>query len=157
MSSKTNAVRILDQLHISYDLLTYEVSEDDLSAVHVAETAGIPLEKLYKTLVLKGSSDPYMVAVIPADSQLNLKKLAKASGNKNCELIAMKDLLAVTGYVRGGCSPIGMKKTFPTFIEEMATLEESICISAGKRGLQILLNPTDLGTVVNAKFTDISD
>lgn len=157
MSSKTNAVRILDQLHISYSLLTYEVSEEDLSAIHVAETAGIPLEQLYKTLVLKGSSDSYLVAVIPANAQLNLKKLAKVSGNKNCELIAMKDLLNITGYVRGGCSPIGMKKTFPTFIEEMATLEETISVSAGKRGLQILLNPKDLGTVINANFTDISD
>jgi len=157
MSSKTNAVRILDHLHISYDLLTYEVSEEDLSAAHVAETAGIPLEQLYKTLVLRGSSDPHLVAVIPANAQLNLKKLAKASQNKNCELIAMKELLSVTGYVRGGCSPIGMKKAFPTFIEEMATLETIISISAGKRGLQILLNPNDLRTAVNAQFADISD
>lgn len=157
MNLKTNAVRILDHLHIAYHLLTYEVSEEDLSAVHVARATGIPLERLYKALVLKGSSDPYLVAVIPANAQLNLKKLAKASGNKSCELIAVKDLFAVTGYVRGGCSPVGMKKLLPTFIEEMASLEETISVSAGKRGIQVLLNPTDLGTVVNAKFTDISD
>lgn len=104
MSSKTNAVRLLETAGIRYELREYEVDEQDVSAEHVAETLGLPLKTLYKTLVLKGNKDPYIVAVIPGNAHLDLKKLAKASGNKNCEMLPMKDLLTVTGYIRGGCS-----------------------------------------------------
>ena len=155
MSSKTNAVRLLDTAGISYDLREYEVDEQDVSAEHVAETLGLSLETLYKTLVLKGNKDPYIVAVIPGNAHLDLKKIAKASGNKNCEMLPMKDLLSVTGYIRGGCSPIGMKKQFPTFIEEAAQLETHISVSAGKRGLQMVLNPVDLANIAHADWSDL--
>ncbi|MDR3007729.1 MAG: Cys-tRNA(Pro) deacylase [Sphingobacterium sp.] len=155
MSSKTNAVRLLDTAGISYELREYEVDEQDVSAEHVAETLGLSLETLYKTLVLKGNKDPYIVAVIPGNAHLDLKKIAKASGNKNCEMLPMKDLLSVTGYIRGGCSPIGMKKQFPTFIEEAAQLETHISVSAGKRGLQMVLNPLDLASIAHAHWSDL--
>lgn len=155
MSHKTNAARILDELNIHYELRKYPVDENDLSALHVAEAIGEDPEKLYKTLVLKGQKDPYLVAVIPGNAQLDLKKIAKASGNKNCEMLPMKDLLSVTGYVRGGCSPIGMKKHFPTFIEEIVTLQESVIISAGKRGLQLILRPEDLINISKATVADL--
>ncbi|WP_293881830.1 MULTISPECIES: Cys-tRNA(Pro) deacylase [unclassified Sphingobacterium] len=155
MSSKTNAVRLLETAGIRYELREYEVDEQDVSAEHVAETLGLPLKTLYKTLVLKGNKDPYIVAVIPGNAHLDLKKLAKASGNKNCEMLPMKDLLTVTGYIRGGCSPIGMKKQFPTFIEEGAQLETLIAVSAGKIGLQMVLNPVDLANIAHADWSDL--
>ncbi|WP_223582346.1 Cys-tRNA(Pro) deacylase [Sphingobacterium sp. GVS05A] len=155
MSHKTNAVRLLDTAKVNYELREYEVDDHDVSAEHVALSLGLLPETLYKTLVLKGNIDPYIVAVIPGNAQLDLKKIAKASGNKNCEMLPMKDLLAVTGYIRGGCSPIGMKKLFPTFIEEAAQLETEISVSAGKRGLQIILNPNDLATMTKAVWSDL--
>ncbi|MGL6039398.1 Cys-tRNA(Pro) deacylase [Soonwooa sp.] len=155
MSKKTNAVRILESQNITFKLREYEVDENDLSAEHVAESLGISADKIYKTLILKGQKDPFLVAVIPGYAQLDFKKLAKASGNKNCEMLPLKDLLATTGYIRGGCSPIGMKKNFPTYIEEIASLENEIIISAGKRGLQIILNPKDLQIVTEARFADL--
>lgn len=155
MIQKTNAVRILDSLNIPYELRTYEVDEDHLSATDVAESIGIEPERLYKTLILKGQKDPYLVAVVPGNAQLDLKKAAKASGNKNCEMLPMKDLLSVTGYIRGGCSPIGMKKQFPTFIEELSSVEKTIVVSAGKRGLQIIIHPADLVKAVDATLADL--
>jgi Cys-tRNA(Pro)/Cys-tRNA(Cys) deacylase len=155
MAQKTNAVRLLDTGKINYTLREYEVDEDDVSAEHVALSMGIAPEHLYKTLVLRGTQDPYLVAIIPGNSHLDFKKLAKASGNKNCEMLPMKDLQQITGYIRGGCSPIGMKKEFPTFIEEVAQLEEAISVSAGKRGLQVILQPTDLASVTKAAFVDL--
>ncbi|MGE8291759.1 MAG: Cys-tRNA(Pro) deacylase [Sphingobacterium sp.] len=155
MSHKTNAVRLLDTAKVNYELREYEVDDHDVSAEHVALSLGLIPETLYKTLVLKGNIDPYIVAVIPGNAQLDLKKIAKASGNKNCEMLPMKDLLAVTGYIRGGCSPIGMKKLFPTFIEEAAQLETEISVSAGKRGLQMILNPDDLATLTKAIWSDL--
>jgi len=155
MSNKTNAVRLLDTAGINYELREYEVDEQDVSAEHVAESLGLSPETLYKTLVLKGNKDPYIVAVIPGNEQLDLKKIAKASGNKNCEMLPQKDLLSVTGYLRGGCSPIGMKKQFPTFIEEAAQLETHISVSAGKRGLQMILNPMDLAKIAQAHWSDL--
>ncbi|GAA4182265.1 MULTISPECIES: Cys-tRNA(Pro) deacylase [Sphingobacterium] len=155
MSHKTNAVRLLDTAKVNYELREYEVDDHDVSAEHVALSLGLLPETLYKTLVLKGNIDPYIVAVIPGNAQLDLKKIAKASGNKNCEMLPMKDLLAVTGYIRGGCSPIGMKKLFPTFIEEAAQLETEISVSAGKRGLQMILNPNDLATLTKAIWSDL--
>lgn len=155
MHAKTNAIRILEQHKIAHEVKTYEVDENDLSAEHVAESLGIAPETIYKTLVLKGQTDPYLVVLLPANAHLDLKKIAKISGNKNCEMLPMKDLLQVTGYIRGGCSPIGMKKIFPTYIEELATLEPTITISAGKRGLQIIINPIDLQQLIQAKFADL--
>ena len=155
MQIKTNAIRILEQQKIAHEVKTYEVDENDLSAEHVAESLGIAPETIYKTLVLKGQTDPYLVVLLPANAHLDLKKIAKISGNKNCEMLPMKDLLQVTGYIRGGCSPIGMKKIFPTYIEELATLEPTITISAGKRGLQIIINPIDLQQLIQAKFADL--
>lgn len=155
MSHKTNAVRLLDTAKVNYELREYEVDDHDVSAEHVALSLGLLPETLYKTLVLKGNIDPYIVAVIPGNAQLDLKKIAKVSGNKNCEMLPMKELLAVTGYIRGGCSPIGMKKLFPTFIEEAAQLETEISVSAGKRGLQMILNPNDLATLTKAIWSDL--
>lgn len=155
MSHKTNAVRLLDTAKVNYDLREYEVDVENVSAEHVALSLGLLPETLYKTLVLKGNKDPFIVAVIPGNAHLDLKKIAKASGNKNCEMLPMKDLLAVTGYIRGGCSPIGMKKLFPTFIEEAAQLEQEISVSAGKRGLQMVLNPIDLATMTQATWSDL--
>ncbi|MGV0831404.1 Cys-tRNA(Pro) deacylase [Empedobacter brevis] len=155
-TAKTNAVRILDTHQISYELREYEVDEEHVDAMHVAESLGVNPEGIYKTLILKGNVEPYIVAVIPANTHLDMKKFAKVSGNKNCEMLPLKDLLNITGYIRGGCSPIGMKKQFPTYIEELAILQDQICISAGKRGLQILLNAEDLKLLIGAQFADIT-
>ena len=155
MSSKTNAVRLLDTAGIPYELREYEVDEQDVSAEHVAKTLGLSLETLYKTLVLKGNKDPYIVAVIPGNAHLDLKKIAKASGNKNCEMLLMKDLLSVTGYIRGGCSPIGMKKQFQTFIHETASEYETIMCSGGKIGYQVELSLEQLQKVVRVTTADV--
>lgn len=152
---KTNAARILDQSNIGYKLRTYEVIGEHQSALDVANAIAAEPNKIYKTLVLKGQKDPFLIAVIPSDANLDFKKIAKASGNKHCEMLPLKDLLATTGYIRGGCSPIGMKKHFPTYIEELASLEDSIIISAGKKGVQLELNPNDLLNVVEGEFADL--
>jgi Cys-tRNA(Pro)/Cys-tRNA(Cys) deacylase len=117
---KTNAARLLDQQKIKYELIPYQVDESDLSAVHIAEQLNEPIECVFKTLVLRGDKSGYFVCVIPGDKEVDLKKAAKASGNKSCAMIPMKELLPVTGYIRGGCSPLGMKKRFPTYIHETA-------------------------------------
>lgn len=144
---KTNAARLLDKAAIEYELIPYEVDEEDLSAVHVAEQLGEPVEKVFKTLVLKGDKSGYFVCVIPGADELDLKIAAKVSGNKKCDLIPMKDLLSVTGYIRGACSPIGMKKHFPTYIHQSCKNFDKIYVSAGKRGLQLYLAPEDLMAV----------
>ncbi|MCA4808181.1 Cys-tRNA(Pro) deacylase [Empedobacter stercoris] len=155
-TAKTNAVRLLDTQNVSYTLREYEVDEEHVDALQVAKSLDVNPEGIYKTLVLKGNIASYLVAVIPANTHLDMKKFAKVSGNKNCEMLPLKDLLKVTGYIRGGCSPIGMKKQFPTYIEELALIQDQICISAGKKGLQILLNAEDLGNIIDAKFEDIT-
>lgn len=155
MSTKTNCCRILDSLKIPYSLLEYEVNEDILDAVSVANKLNLPHEQVFKTLVLVGDTIKYFVVVIPGNEELSLKKAAIVSGNKSCSLLPLKELLPLTGYVRGGCSPIGMKKQFPTFIEETAQLFENISISPGQRGLQILINPLNLLTVINGTFSDL--
>lgn len=142
--NKTNAARLLDKSGIKYELIPYIVDESDLSAVHVAEQLKEPIEKVFKTLVLHGDKTGYFVAVIPGDKEVNLKMAAKISGNKNCDLIHMKDLLSVAGYIRGACSPVGMKKLYPTYIHETALDHEYIYVSAGQRGLQLKINPKDL-------------
>lgn len=141
---KTNAARLLDRAHISYRLIPYEVDENDLAASHVAHSLGEPIEKVFKTLVLCGDRNGHLVCVVPGNMEVDLKALAKASGNKKVEMILMKDLLSTTGYIRGGCSPIGMKKKFPTYIHSSALNFDKIYISAGVRGLQIEIAPGDL-------------
>lgn len=149
---KTNAARLLDLHKITYDLIPYEIDEKDLSAIHVAETLGENINQVFKTLVLEGDNNGYFVCVIPGNEEINLKLMALLSGNKKCDLIPMKNLIGLTGYIRGACSPIGMKKLFPTYIEESCLNFDSIYISAGQRGLQIQLNPKDLIKLLQAKI-----
>ena len=148
---KTNVARLLDKAGIKYNLIPYEFDENDLAAQHVADSLGQPIERVFKTLVLHGDKTKHIVCVVPGNTEVNLKALAKVSGNKKVEMIAMKDLLGVTGYIRGGCSPIGMKKKFPTFIDESCLAFDYIYISAGQRGLQLRLSPTDLIAYTQAK------
>jgi Cys-tRNA(Pro)/Cys-tRNA(Cys) deacylase len=147
---KTNAARLLDKANVSYKLIPYQVDENDLSAVHVAEQLSEDVEKVFKTLVLKGDKTGFFVCVIPGAEEVDLKKAAKVSGNKSCEMILMKELLPVTGYIRGACSPIGMRKAFPTYIHKSCLDFEDIFVSAGQRGLQIQIDPHDLVNAVKA-------
>lgn len=153
--NKTNAARLLDKANIHYRLIPYEVDESDLSATHVAGQLGENVEQVFKTIILHGDKSGYFVAIIPGDKEVDLKKAAKLSGNKSCELIPMKDLLPLTGYIRGGCSPIGMKKKFPTYIHSTATEFDNIYISAGQRGLQLSLSPHDLIREICATIGDL--
>lgn len=152
---KTNAARLLDREGVEYKLIPYEVDESDLSAVHVAHQLKEPVEQLFKTLVLKGDKSGYFVCIIPGDKELNLKIAARVSGNKSCDMIPMKDLLNVTGYIRGACSPIGMKKVYPSYIDESALNFDFIYISAGKRGLQIQIDPNELIQVAHIKGEEL--
>ena len=152
---KTNAARLLDRAKIAYDLVPYEVDENDLVATHVAATLGEPIERVYKTLVLRGDRNGHFVCVVQGDKEVDLKAAAKVSGNKGANLIPMKELLPTTGYIRGGCTPIGMKKRFPTFIDESVLLFDYIYISAGQRGLQLRLNPQDLIPFVGAEVAPL--
>ena len=153
---KTNAMRMLDKAKIEYRTKEYEVDEDDLSGSHAADMMGVDHGSVFKTLVLKGEKMGYLVCCIPVDAELDLKKTARAAGDKKVEMIPMKDLLAVTGYIRGGCSPIGMKKQFPTFVEESAVLYDEIAISAGLRGQQILIAPQTLVTFIRGNFASLT-
>lgn len=153
--SKTNAIRILESNNIVFDIKEYEVDENDLSGESVAEKIGANKEEVFKTLVAKGDKVGHCVFCIPVNFELNLKKAAKASGNKSVELIKVKEIFPLTGYVRGGCSPIGMKKTLPTYIDETAQLFDKIYISAGVRGMQIHINPNDLKFLIDAEFADL--
>ena len=154
---KTNAARILDKLGIDYEIKTYEVDETDLSAVHVAQVVGMDIKTVFKTLVTRGDKTGVIMAVIGGADEINLKSLAKASGNKSVEMIALKELLPLTGYVRGGCSPLGAKKNYPVFIDSRALDQEKISVSAGQRGMQIILSPKDLVTAANATVADLID
>ena len=154
--NKTNAARLLDKAKIGYELIPYEVDENDLAATHVAESLGEPIERVFKTLVLKGDKNGHFVCVIPGDKEVDLKVAAKISGNKKCDLIPMKELLPTTGYIRGGCTPIGMKKPFPTFIDETCLLFDYIYISAGQRGLQLRLSPTELISYTKAQTAELT-
>lgn len=147
---KTNAARLLDRAKIAYELIPYRVDEEHLAATHVAEQLGEPIECVFKTLVLKGDRTGHFVCVIPGDREVDLKAAARVSGNKKCDLIPMKELLPTTGYIRGGCSPIGMKKPFPIFIHATAADYPYIYISAGIRGLQIKIAPEALIDFVRA-------
>lgn len=142
--TKTNAARLLDKACVRYELVPYEVDEQDLSAVHVAEQLGENVAQVFKTLVLKGDKTGFFVCIIPGACEVDLKAAAKISGNKSCDLIPMKELLPLTGYIRGACSPIGMKKHFPTYIHVTCRDYSFIYVSAGQRGLQLQLVPADL-------------
>lgn len=152
---KTNAARILDMQEVKYELFEYEVDESDLSAVNVAEKLKQNIDQVFKTLVLRGDKSGIFVCVIPGAEELDLKKAATISGNKNAAMIAVKEILQVTGYIRGGCSPIGMKKNYPTFIDESCNLYDSIYVSAGIRGLQLKISPDDLIKVTSSLTGDL--
>jgi Cys-tRNA(Pro)/Cys-tRNA(Cys) deacylase len=154
--AKTNAARILDREGVQYELRTYEVDEDDLSAPHVAEAIGMPAEQVFKTLVARGDREGVLLACIPGNMELDLKALAAASGNRKVELVAVKEVLGLTGYIRGGVSPIGTKKPYPLYLDETADLWDVISVSAGIRGCQMLLAPTELARVAEAHRCEIA-
>jgi Cys-tRNA(Pro)/Cys-tRNA(Cys) deacylase len=153
--SKTNVIRLLESRKIPFELKEYEVDETDLSAVSVAAKSGLDVDQVFKTLVLKSPDREIFVCVIPGACEVDLKKAARAGGFKKAEMIAVKELLPLTGYIRGGCSPIGMKKLFPTYIDETCMLYESIYVSAGVRGLQLKINPEDLMEICRALTVDL--
>ena len=154
--SKTNAMRILDQNNISYATGEYEYDESDLSGNHVAIVVGICEDEIFKTLVTRGGNNEFFVFVIPVSGELDLKKAAAAAKQKKVEMVHVKELVGLTGYVRGGCSPIGMKKPFPTFVDETAVLFDRIYISAGKRGEQIIISSDDLLSVIDGAYADLT-
>ena len=149
-------MRLLERAGIPYESREYAYSEEDLSGVHAAAELGLPCEIVFKTLVLHGDRTGYFVCCIPVDQEIDLKKAAVVSGNKKAEMLHVKELLPLTGYLRGGCSPIGMKKQFPTFIDESAGKRERIGISGGQRGIQILLSPEALRTYVRAEYAELT-
>lgn len=153
--NKTNVARLLDKAKVAYELIPYEVDESDLSAVHVAAQLGEDVDRVFKTIVLHGDKTGHFVCVVPGEHEIDLKKAARVSGNKKCELLPMKELLPVTGYIRGGCSPIGMKKHFPTYLHESAAAFDHIYVSAGQRGLQVRLSPGDLLREAGAVYADL--
>ena len=142
--TKTNAMRLLEQAKLAFRTTEYDYDENDLSGMHAAEAIGLPPEQVFKTLVARGAKRGVLVFCIPVSCTLDLKKAAIAAGDKNIEMVRMNDLLSLTGYIRGGCSPIGMKKSYPTFIDETAELFDEIAVSAGVRGQQIILAPAGL-------------
>lgn len=152
---KTNAARLLDRQGIQYELLSYEVDEDDLSAVSVADKLNQNIDQVFKTLVLRGDKTGVFVCIIPGAEELDLKKAAQLSGNKSTALVAMKEILDLTGYIRGGCSPLGMKRDYPTYIDESCILYDFIFVSAGVRGLQIKIPPDDLIRAASCKIGDL--
>ena len=150
-NKKTNAARRLDELKIEYRIMEYPVDEEHLDAVHVAAEVGMPASQVFKTLVVRGDKNGIMFAVIPGDSELDLKALARASGNKRAELVHLKEVLPLTGYIRGGVSPIGAKKQYPVYIDDSILQLAKVSVSAGSRGKQIILLPADLIRAVNAQ------
>ena len=155
MATKTNAVRLVQQAGIPCREAFYEYDEKDLSGVHAAHAVGMPEEQVFKTLVARGEKTGINVFCIPVCCALDLKKAAKAAGDKNMEMVAVKDLLGLTGYIRGGCSPVGMKKKYPTYFDETCILWDEIAVSAGARGHQIIVPPEELASLVNAELADI--
>ena len=155
-SVKTNAMRLLETAGIPYRTAEYEVDENDLSGAHVVELLGLDKDMVFKTLVARGKKRGILVFCIPVCEELDLKKCAQAAGEKKIELIHVKELLGLTGYVRGGCSPIGMKKKYPTTLDETAILFDKIYVSAGQRGVQVILNPEQLAAYIGADFADLT-
>lgn len=154
-SNKTNVARLMDAANIGYELVPYKVDEGDLSAIHVANQLGEDIDQVFKTLVLRGNKTGLLICVIPGDAEVDLKKAAHISGNKSVEMIHQKELLPLTGYIRGGCSPIGMKKAYPTYIHETCQLFEHIYVSAGVRGLQLKIASGDLINYTAATVGDL--
>lgn len=154
-NKKTNAARILDRLKISYEIKNYEVDIDDLSAVHVAETTGMDVRTVFKTLVCRGDRNGVLMACIPGDGELDLKSLAAVSGNKRVEMVHLREVLELTGYIRGGCSPLGARKNYPVYLDETCRNYEKIAISAGIRGQQLILRPEDLIRAVGAVVANL--
>jgi Cys-tRNA(Pro)/Cys-tRNA(Cys) deacylase len=154
--SKTNAARLLEQAGVPYELREYAVDEGDLSAPHVAEAMGMPPEQVFKTLVARGDRTGVILACVPGNTELDFKALAAASGNKKVELVPLKEVLNLTGYIRGGVSPVGAKKDYPVYLDETADLWDVIAVSAGIRGCQMLVSPGDLARVVAAERCDIA-
>lgn len=154
-ATKTNVARLMDKAKVEYELIPYEFDEHDLGAQHVAEALGEDIRQVFKTIVLHGDRTGHLVCVVPGNCEVNLKKAARASGNKKVEPLPLKELLATTGYVRGGCSPIGMKKRFPTYFHQTATDFPHIYVSAGQRGLQIKLSPQDLLREARGELADL--
>lgn len=152
---KTNAARILDSLGIKYQLHTYEVDPDNLAADHVAELLGQPIERVYKTIVLRGNKTGPIVCVVAGNNEVDLKKAAKVSGNKSVEPLPLKELLPTTGYIRGGCTAIGMKKKFPVYVSEELSGFDSIFVSAGQRGMQLELTPSDYLRASDGTLSDL--
>ena len=157
MATKTNAVRLVEQAGIPCREQFYEYDESDLSGTPAAQAIGMPPEQVFKTLVARGEKTGINVFCIPVCCELNLKKAAKAAGDKNMELVAVKELLGLTGYIRGGCSPVGMKKKYPTFFDETCILWDEIAVSAGARGHQMILPPEKLAELVSAKLVDLTE
>jgi Cys-tRNA(Pro)/Cys-tRNA(Cys) deacylase len=156
LSTKTNAVRLLDNLQISYELREYEVDPEDLTAETVARKIGLPIEQVFKTLVAEGDRSGVCLAVIPGHYQLDLKALAKQTGDRKIDTVALKDVQPLTGYIRGGVTALACKKDYPVYVDEMAQLYDVISVSAGMRGLQILLNPADYLGAVSGVYAEIS-
>ncbi len=152
---KTNAARLLDKAAVEYSTVAYEVDENDLAAAHVAQQLGEDIRQVFKTLVLRGDRSGIFVCVIPGDCELDLKRAAKISGNKSAEMLAVKELLPTVGYIRGGCSPIGMKRRFPTFFHSSVLDFDTVFVSAGVRGLQLKISPRALVDFVGAKIGDL--
>ena len=154
---KTNAARLLDARGIDYEMAEYEVDESDLSAATLAVKIGQNIEQIFKTLVLRGDRTGVFVVVVPGNAEVDLKKAAKISGNKNAAMVQQKELLPLTGYIRGGCSPLGMKKTYPVYIHESCRKFSFIYVSAGQRGLQLRINPQDLIAITEAVMGDVAE
>ncbi len=152
---KTNAARMLDQLKMAYELIPYEVDEENLGAEHIAELLGEPIERIFKTLVLRGDKTGLFVCVIPGAEEVDLKKAAKVTGNKKVEMIHVKELLPLTGYIRGGCSPIGMKKPLPTWFHQSVMNYDKVYCSAGQRGIQFCIAPADLVRAAKGSIADV--
>ena len=155
--TKTNAMRRLDAAKIPYSTVSYEVDESDLSGTHIAEEVGLPMDMVFKTLVAKGDKTGYIVFCIPVDKEIDLKRAASATGNKRVEMIHVKELLPLTGYIRGGCSPVGMKKKFPTYFHVSDETPEKMTVSAGVRGMQLLLDRALLMKFVNGVAVDVAE
>lgn len=153
---KTNAMRKLEEAGIAYESCEYAVDEEDLSGVHTAQILGISPDSMFKTLVTRGERKGIQVFCLPVEMELDFKKCASVSGDKRVEMVSVAELLPLTGYVRGGCSPVGMKRPYPTYIDETATLFDRIYVSAGRRGCQLIVRPTDLAHYIGAIFADIT-
>ncbi len=153
---KTNVARLMDKAKVTYELVPYEVDESDLGAQHLADTLGEDVRQVFKTIVLRGDKTGHLVCVVPGNLEVDLKKAAKASGNKKIEPLPLKELLPTTGYIRGGCSPIGMKKPFPTYFHTTIADFSEVFVSAGVRGVQLKINPEDLLRVTGGRVADIA-